>query len=310
MKWLILLCCLLLCGCEAAPAPVQEAAPVIEEPAPPAVVEVPLRVLTPVELEIVEPPQWSGSDIQQGDPITPQPGDTSDSWDPKRAKEFPADDACAPMELLEKWMAVEGLSFEDLTQRECGQLLLIISDGGSKAKAFCYSLQKDGSWQAEETLRNMDGYTGSNGIAHDRRRGSKASPAGLWALTSAFGLEEAPEGLKLPWRDITPQSDWVTDARSIYFNTWQERDDPELTAGWRWSDTEHLEDFRETYTYACVIEYNTPPYTVPKRGCAIFLHVSDHPTTGCIGLLSEDMVRVLQWLDPYRSPHILITGKN
>ena len=311
MKWLIVLCCLLLCGCQAAPEPTTEPdPPAQEEQTAAAVVEVPLRVLTPVELEILEPPRWSGSDIQQGDPITPQPGDTSRTWDEKRAEAYPADGDCAPMEVLEKWMAVEGLTFADLEQRECSQLLLVVSDGSraAAARGYCYSLQKDGSWQAEETLWNMEGYTGSNGIAHDRRRGSKASPAGLWALTSAFGLEEPPEGLKLPWRDITPQSDWVLDANSIYFNTWQERDDPDLTDTWRKSETEHLEDYDETYTYACVIEYNTPPYTVPKRGCAIFLHVSDHPTTGCIGLMTEYMIAVLQWLDPWKNPHILITG--
>ena len=77
-----------------------------------------------------------------------------------------------------------------------------------------------------------------------------------------------------------------------------------------WRSAEHLADYDETYTYACVIEYNTPPYVVPDRGCAIFLHVSDHPTEGCVGLLTDDMVAVLQWLDPYREPHILITGKN
>lgn len=307
MTWLILLCCLLLCGCEAEPA-LPEAVPVEEAPAEPSVVEVPLRILTPVELEVLELPQWSGSDPQEGPAITPQPGDTSDTWDAARIKNGPADGDCTPEELLEKWLAVEGLTAAALEERACGQLLLLVADGGREATAgaYCFTRQKDGSWQAEDSLWNMASYTGKNGIAHNRRRGTNTSPAGLWALTSAFGLEDAPEGLKLPWRDITPQSDWVTDSRSRYFNTWQERDDPELED--RWNSAEHLADYDETYTYACVIEYNTPPYTVPNRGCAIFLHVSDHPTEGCIGLLTEDLIRVLQWLDPYENPHILITG--
>ena len=307
MKWLILLLCLLLCGCEAETAPLTE--PIPEETVPaPNVVEVPLRVLTPVELEIVTPAQWRGSEPQEGTPITPQPGDTSKSWDKSRAEAYPADDACTPSELLEKWLAVEGLSYADLEARDCRQLLLLLADGSKKAtaKAYCYTRQKDGTWLGEEVLWDMDGYTGKNGIAHDRRRGTNTSPAGLWALTAAFGLEEAPENLKMPWRDITPRSDWVTDSRSDYFNTWQEQDDPALTDTWR--SAEHLADYDETYTYACVIAYNTPPYTVPNRGCAIFLHVSDHPTEGCVGLLTEDMIRVLQWLDPVQNPHILITG--
>ena len=279
-----------------------------ETTAAPSLVEVPLRVLTPVDLEILEPAQWSGSDPQEGEPVTPQPGDTSGTWDPKRIKEYPTDGDCTAGELLEKWLAVEGLTDADLEARDCGQLLLLVADGGkdATAKGYCYTRQKDGTWRAEENLWNMDGYTGKNGIAHNRRRGTEASPAGLWALTSAFGLEDAPEDLKLPWREITPRSDWVTDSRSDYFNTWQERGDPKLTDTWR--SAEHLADYEQTYTYACVIEYNTPPYTVPSRGCAIFLHVSDHPTEGCIGLLTEDMIRTLQWLDPYENPYILITG--
>lgn len=307
MKWLIVLLCLLLCGCQATSDVSEE--PVAEEvSSEPATVEVPLRVLKPVAVEVLEPAAWSGSDIQQGSPITPQPGDTAQSRDSARINDYPADGACTSAELLEKWLAVEGLSVEDLEDRDCGQLLLLVADGGKKAtaKAYCYTRQRDGTWLAEDTLWSMEGYTGKRGIAHDRRRGTNTSPAGLWALTSAFGLEDAPEDLKLPWRDITPQSDWVTDSRSVYFNTWQERDDPNLTGSW--NSAEHLADYDETYTYACVIEYNTPPYTVPDRGCAIFLHVSDHPTEGCIGLLTDHMVGVLQWLDPYENPYILITG--
>ena len=308
MKWLILLCCLLLCGCQAelTQTTVEPASEVLELPEP-TPVEVPLRILTPVELEIIPPPQWHSSEPQEGEAITPQPGDTGETWDLKKAEAYPADADCTPLELLEKWMAVEGLTLADLDARDCGQLVLVAADG-VHTRTTCYSRQPDGTWAAEEDLLAMEGHVGQNGIAHNRRRGTETTPAGLWKLGAAFGLETAPQDLKLPWRDITPQSDWVTDSRSYYFNTWQERNDPDLVDGWR--SAEHLADYDETYTYACVIEYNTPPYVVPDRGCAIFLHVSDHPTEGCVGLLTDDMVAVLQWLDPYREPHILITGKN
>ena len=154
----------------------------------------------------------------------------------------------------------------------------------------------------------MAGYTGSKGIQHDRQRNTRRSPAGLWGLGSAFGVAQMPENLKVAWRDVTPQSDWVCDAESIYFNTWQERDDTALTETWNHDDVEHLEDYDVTYRYAVVIQYNTPPYVIPDRGCAIFLHCSDHPTSGCIGLLEEDMLQTLLWLDHTKHPHILITG--
>jgi L,D-peptidoglycan transpeptidase YkuD (ErfK/YbiS/YcfS/YnhG family) len=112
----------------------------------------------------------------------------------------------------------------------------------------------------------------------------------------------------MPWGNVTPNSDWVCDANSIYFNTWQERDDPTLESGWDYGDVEHLEDYVTQYAYAVVIQYNTPPYTIPDRGCAIFLHCSRGATGGCIGLNETDMLDTLLWLDPELNPHILITG--
>ena len=145
------------------------------------------------------------------------------------------------------------------------------------------------------------------GIMHHRKRNTDTSPAGLWSLGLAFGNEAKPEGLNMPWRAITPNSEWVCDEESPYFNTWQERGDPTLAYTWN-DDVEHLADYQTQYAYACVICYNTAPYTIPNRGCAIFLHCSTGPTGGCVGLEREDMLRVLLWLNPEENPHILITG--
>ena len=315
MKWLMLLLCLLLCGCEAEP----EVPPISVEPTE-EIIEIPTSIadtleeveeetVETVQMEVKREPVWHGSEPQQGEPMTPQPGETASTWDLSRAENHPADSECTPLALLEKWMDVEGLAWADLDQRDCDQLVLAVAqDDGVTNLTTCYTRQADGSWAAEPELTAMPGFMGKNGIAHNRRRSSLQSPAGLWALGSAFGLAEEPEGMKLPWRVITDQSDWVTDDRSVYYNTWQERDDPAVAGTWDWNDTEHLADYEKTYTYACVIEFNTPPYVVPDRGCAIFFHVSDHPTEGCVALLTEDMVRTLQWLNPHRNPHILITG--
>lgn len=296
-----LLCMLLFCGCARQPAE-----PLIfplADRASPAVSPTPEWTFSPAE-----PPLWDGSDIQQGEPITPQPGDTTATWDMTRAQRWPEDDACTDIQLLQKWLDVEGLTFDDLAERNCTQLVLTAAraEDGVSALTTCYVFE-DNAWQAVPGLRRMEGYTGSNGIAHDRKRNTRQSPAGLWKLGAAFGLAEKPQGLRLAWRDITPYSDWVCDADSPYFNTWQERDDPTLLP-WNYNDVEHLADYDPTYRYACVMEYNAPPYVLPHRGCAIFLHCSDHPTSGCIGLPEEDMLSVLLWLDPRENPHILVTG--
>lgn len=252
---------------------------------------------------------WDESTYQEGSPITPQPGDTQNTWKPSLAATFPADGNCSDMELLEKWMTVEGLTIEDLEERGCEQLVLVVAreTDGVQTYTLCYQKQIDGSWNSVDGLTWMQGWTGSNGIMHRRKRDSNTSPAGLWSLGLAFGNSKKPEGLNMPWRDVTSNTDWVCDEGSIYFNTWQERDDPTLLETWS-DDVEHLENYATAYAYACVIRFNTPPYMIPERGCAIFLHCSKGATGGCIGLPEADLVNTLLWMNPKRNPYILITG--
>lgn len=252
---------------------------------------------------------WDESTYQVGAPIEPQPGDTQNMWNPALSEDYPADEDCSDMELLEKWMVVEGLTMEDLDECGCDQLVLVAAceTDGVQTNTLCYERQADGNWSSVSGLTWMHGWTGSNGIMHGRERNTNTSPAGIWSLGVAFGNSDKPDGLKMPWRDVTPDTDWVCDADSVYFNTWQEWDDPTISEPWS-DDVEHLEDYPNAYAYACVIRFNTPPYVVPKRGCAIFFHCSKGATGGCIGLPESDMVNTLLWLDPDKNPYILISG--
>ena len=237
-----------------------------------------------------------------------QEGDTTPGWQPALAEAWPADADCTPEQLLEKWLCVEGLTRADLDRRGCDQLILSAAQptDGVETLTVCYERGPDGSLVPAAGLERIHGFNGRKGVRHDRRKDSLTSPAGLWAISTAFGNEAPPEGLKLDWRQVSPNSEWVCDVDSVYFNTWQERDDPALTGSW--GENEHLENYPEAYAWACVIEFNRGPEAVPARGCAIFLHVSDRGTAGCIGLSRADMRAVLLWLDPEKHPYILITG--
>ncbi len=233
------------------------------------------------------------------------------AWQPNSADAFPADEACTDQQLLEKWLAVEGLTEADLEALGCYQLILVSAQPGgtgSETLTVCYERGAEGGFQPAAGLCRMRGSVGKNGIRHDRRRNTNTSPAGLWAIGYAFGNEAPPDGLKLPWRQVTPSSDWVCDEDSRFFNTWQERGDPAVPEGWS-EDVEHLEDYPKQYAYACVIDFNRPPDVIPDRGCAIFLHCSEGPTGGCVGLPRADMLSVLKWLNGEKLPYILITGE-
>lgn len=253
---------------------------------------------------------WDESEVESDTPVTPQPGDTQYTWNPTVSIQFPADSVCSCEELLEKWMAVEGLTYDTLNDLACKQLILVSASGGNQAVVHCY-YRNDlcSTFTPLEDLCAINGWVGANGIRHGRMRNTLTSPAGLWSLGLAFGNAEKPEGVSMPWRSVTPESDWVCDAGSVYFNTWQERNDESLSETWDHTDSEHLADYTSQYAYACVIRYNTPPYCVPERGCAIFLHCSTGPTEGCIGVPEKSMVRILQWLEAKCHPHILISGE-
>ena len=263
---------------------------------------------TPTEAPTAEPTMEPTTEPPTEPPTSRQPGDTTDTFDLSRAEDYPADGDCGELELLEKWMAVEGLTWADLEERDCRQLVLCVarSDDPIRTRTTCYEKGPAG-WEAVEGLTRMAGFVGREGVLHDRVVGSYTSPAGLWALGMAFGNEDRPERLKLPWRDVTENSDWVCDFASPYYNTWQERGDPNVEP-WDQDEVEHLEDYPVSYAYACVIEFNTPPYTVPERGSAIFFHCASDYTAGCVGLPREDLVATLLWLDPAENPYILVTG--
>ena len=300
------------------PAPTEPATtlPVPAEPEPtaPALTEPETTVPAPTEPATTAPaPTEPESTIPapmepETEPVHFQAGDTTPTWNPKRAEGYPADADCSAELLLGKWMAVEGLTTADLDARGCQQLILVSAQpaDGVTTLTVCYERGADGAFLPTAGLERLRGFVGKNGIRHDRRRESDTSPAGLWAISSAFGNEAPPEDLKLPWRQVTPNSDWVCDEESPYFNTWRERGGPGLLP---WSDdVEHLEDYPTQYAWACVIEFNRPPDVVPARGCAIFLHCSERATGGCVGLKREDMLAVLRWLDVEKHPFILITG--
>jgi L,D-peptidoglycan transpeptidase YkuD (ErfK/YbiS/YcfS/YnhG family) len=62
------------------------------------------------------------------------------------------------------------------------------------------------------------------------------------------------------------------------------------------------------YDYGAVIDYNAA--RTPGSGSAIFLHISSgSPTAGCVSLPTPLLLSVLRWLDPSRSPR-MVMGTN
>jgi L,D-peptidoglycan transpeptidase YkuD (ErfK/YbiS/YcfS/YnhG family) len=200
------------------------------------------------------------------------------------------------------------------------QVVVVTSSSWSTSYATLrtYGRTRDGAWRLR--IGPVDARVGYNGFSPgDRRRqGNGTTPAGTFAIPSAFGTESDP-GTDLPYRDVDANDWWPYDPRDAStYNVWQPR--RAATARWRTSWAEDLSSFGRQYRHAAVIAYNLPSGVhreggqqvagVPadtRRGGGIFLHVTGpRATVGCVSVGQADMVRVLRWLDPDKSPVIVM----
>lgn len=181
------------------------------------------------------------------------------------------------------------------------QVIMVTNEKPEHVKASLETFQKvDGIWQ--RAFPPMPALIGKNGFTHSKVEGDGKSPIGTYTLGICFGKFQNP-GTLLPYRQTTQNDYWVDDIDSAYYNSWQVG--PPFG---RWKSAEVLSPTDGTYyDYAVVINYNTVD-RIPGRGSAIFLHVwesPDIPTVGCTAIEYSNLLKVIKWLDPCKSPIIL-----
>ncbi len=133
-----------------------------------------------------------------------------------------------------------------------------------------------------------------------KREGDGRSPLGLFRLETAFGTGVRPAGVQWPWRQADAQARWVDDPKSRLYNTWQQSgENPSL-----YKSAEVLARSDGLYDLALVIAHNAQ--SQPGAGSAIFMHIdSGQGTAGCTTLPRQELLRLLQWLDPSKAPLLL-----
>jgi L,D-peptidoglycan transpeptidase YkuD (ErfK/YbiS/YcfS/YnhG family) len=129
-----------------------------------------------------------------------------------------------------------------------------------------------------------------------KREGDGRTPSGSYGFGFMFGVLPDP-GVRYPYRRVYSYDVWDDDPTSPLYDEWV--DDRVRNPG---RSPEPM-DQSPAYDYGAVIAYN--PARTPGRGSAIFLHVGGVvPTTGCVSLPMGELLDVLRWLNPARSPHI------
>lgn len=198
-----------------------------------------------------------------------------------------------PCEELAVLLESAGCSVEDIP----GAQLVIVKSSGTTAELYTFERDADMTWQSAQ--KTAAGWVGKNGVTGDKTEGDKKTPAGLYLLGPAFGINSKP-ATKMEYRPVTEDSYWVDDPNSAAYNTWVEGTEQK-----DWNSAEHLSDYSPQYHYGVVINYNTSPI-VPGAGSAIFLHCGSGGTSGCVALPEGDVLSLLEWLDVEKTPAILI----
>ncbi len=181
-----------------------------------------------------------------------------------------------------------------------GQAVVITATGYGSTTATLSTWQRAGDGWAP-VHGPWTAYVGRAGFAPpgEKREGDGRTPSGTYGFQFRFGVQPDPGG-PMPYRRITdPTLVWVDDPASPQYNLLVDTavHDPRG----------HGEAMLQSpaYDYGAVIAYNTD--RTPGLGSAIFLHVSvGAPTAGCVSLPTDRLLEILRWLDPARSPVIVM----
>ena len=191
-----------------------------------------------------------------------------------------------------------GITFAELAQNGCTQLVTVAA-GGTTAQIRFFTCE-EGIWEEKPEL-NCQGRVGRNGVAADKQEGDGCTPTGLYGIGSAFYIQNLPD-TGLDTFQITDKTYWVDDPNSRFYNQ-----KVEGTQNKDWNSAEHMISY-DVYRYGFVVEYNLQ--AEKNAGSAIFFHLGNTPTSGCIATGESMVLAYLKELDKEQNPHILIVYGN
>ncbi|WP_146231906.1 L,D-transpeptidase family protein [Lentzea atacamensis] len=124
--------------------------------------------------------------------------------------------------------------------------------------------------------------------------GDQATPAGVFAITGAFGRQADP-GAGVSYFRIDDSDWWVSDVNSPDYNTHQRC--ARGTCPFNESTSENLAEHGAVYDYALVMAVNSQ--RVPGAGSAFFVHVTNGaPTAGCVAIPASTLASIVRWVRP------------
>ncbi len=186
------------------------------------------------------------------------------------------------------------VSYDDIRELGCSQLVTV-NAANTDAQIKLWECV-DSRWIENEPY-TCNGFVGQMGTVDNMSEDISGTPRGLYSVGDAFYRYNCPD-TKLNVFQITDDTYWVDDPDSEFYNQRVEG-----TVAMDWDSAEHMADY-SNYNYGFVVNYNMP--AVYNAGSAIFFHIGDGPTAGCIATDEAMVLRYLSALDKNLNPHILI----
>ena len=136
-----------------------------------------------------------------------------------------------------------------------------------------------------------------------KTEGDGKAPAGIFALTSAFGSSVKPAFVKLPYTKLTESVECVDDVRSSKYNLIVDKNkikNPD------WNSSEKMLAVGEQYDLGVFVAHNSE--RLAGGGSCIFLHIwkdAANGTAGCTAMARENIKQVLRFLDSAKNPVLI-----
>ncbi len=136
-----------------------------------------------------------------------------------------------------------------------------------------------------------------------KKEGDGKSPAGIFALTSAFGSSAKPDFVKLPFIQLTENIECVDDSNSKQYNRLVD----DKTIAVDWTSSEKMLAVGAPYDLGVFVAHNSNP-PQKQNGSCIFLHIwknSETGTAGCTAMERANIETILRWLDAKKNPVLI-----
>ena len=196
---------------------------------------------------------------------------------------------------------IEAEVSDEPDQESAAQIIVAYSRSRAAIKGVLFGIERvEGSWVT--AFDTVPCSFGKQGFAPpgEKVEGDGKTPTGIFPLGFAFGYQDNLSA-RMDFLELTDRHYWISAADSPLYNQLVD-DYPAGVYAEKMRRKDHL------YKYGIVIEYNMPN-AVKGKGSAIFIHVERKPgapTAGCIAISEEDIKRLIRWIDPERSPSIIM----